>query len=166
MYYYRYVRSGDPQDGQVLVFSVRPAKVGAGAVGDYQYLVEIDVPPELLVEAARQETIAKINTDAGASRSKFITVIPGQETTYAEKRTEAQAYQRSPNPQASDYPMLAAEATATGRTMADVATEVLTLAAQWRQLGAHIEGVRRGAIVQVQKAQTVEEVEAVRWMFP
>lgn len=168
MYYYIYERPGHPDHGTRYAFADDHAQVIASAPegSDDCYLVPIDAPPGPSLEKVKAGAIARVNRSAGNSRAKFITVIPGQETTYAEKRTEAQAYQRTQNPQASDYPMLAAEAAATGQTLEAVAAEVLTLAGQWRQLGAHIEGVRRGAIVQVQQAKSVEEVEAVRWTFP
>lgn len=142
------------------------------------YVIEVDAAtadairegadpwPYRPLDFAKTWVIAAINDAAGKSRSKFITVIPGQEMTYAEKEREATAYQQDPAPDPSNYPMLAAEALSTGRAIADVVTEVLALAEQWRALGAQIEGIRRGAIVRVQQATTTAEVDAVTWNFP
>lgn len=103
----------------------------------------------------------RINREAGACRSRYITVIPGQESTYLMKEQEARAY-----PGAGPFPMLEAEAEACGATVAEIATLVIQTATQWRLLAAMVEGVRRGAILAVERATTVAEVDAVRPTFP
>jgi len=118
------------------------------------------------LDFAKAGTVPRINYDAGVSRSKFITVIAGQEMTYAEKEREALAYLAASSPVPADYPMLVAEATATGVTLPELAAEVVRVAADWRLIGSQIEGIRRGAIMAVQEATTTAEVDAVTWNFP
>ncbi len=136
------------------------------AVIDELWLTGADPWPYRPVAFARGQAIRLVNIDAGVSRSKFITVIPGQEMTYAEKEREALAYLANPLPVPADYPMLVAEATATGVTLPALAAEVVQVAEDWRLVGSEIEGIRRGAIVAVQQATTTAEVDAVTWHFP
>jgi hypothetical protein len=126
----------------------------------------LDPRPYRPVAMARSQAVVAINQAAGTSRAKFITVIPGQEMTYAEKEREALAYLANPSPVPADYPMLVAEATATGVTLPELAAEVVQVAEDWRLVGSEIEGIRRGAIVAVQQATTTAEVDAVTWHFP
>jgi hypothetical protein len=136
------------------------------AVVDELWLTGGDPWPYRPVEFAREQAINRVNRDAGISRSKFITVIPGQEMTYAEKEREALAFRSASSPVPADYPMLLAEATATGVTLGELAAEVVRVAEDWRLVGSEIEGIRRGAIVAVQQATTTAEVDAVTWRFP
>ena len=80
-----------------------------------------------------------IDAEAGAFRTRFITDVPGQQQTYAEKETEARAWSADPG---GSYPFLAAEAAARGIAIADVAAEVIATADAWRGLGALIEATR------------------------
>ena len=118
------------------------------------------------VALARSQAIVAVNRAAGTCRAKYITVTPGQEMTYAEKEREALAYLAASSPVPADYPMLLAEATATGVTLPELAAEVVQVAEDWRFIGSEIEGIRRGAIVAVQQAKTTAEVDAVTWSFP
>lgn len=103
--------------------------------------IVVPVTPERLIEH-EQALHRAVDQAAGAFRLNFITDAPGQPQTYAEKEREALAYAADP---AGIYPFLAAEADATGRTIAQVATEVAGTAQAWRMLGAAIEGTRIGA---------------------
>lgn len=80
-----------------------------------------------------------IDAEAGAFRTRFITSVPGQEATYAEKEREARAWADDPD---GSYPFLAAEAVARGIAIAAVAAEVIATADAWRGLGALIEAAR------------------------
>jgi len=114
--------------------------------------------------------VNRVNHDAGACRARYITVTPGQESTYQIKGQEADAANKviadggTPNP--ADYPMLTAEAQATGASFSDTLALVTQTAAAWRQLAVTVEAIRRGAIVQIENATTVAEVDAVRPQFP
>jgi hypothetical protein len=80
-----------------------------------------------------------IDANAGAFRTRFITDVPGQQQTYAEKETEARAWSADPD---GTYPFLAAEAAARSIPVADVAAEIIATADAWRGLGALIEAAR------------------------
>lgn len=118
----------------------------------------------------KDEAIARVNKSAGICRAKFITVIPGQDATYQLKGAEADAANAilagNGSPVPADYPILNAEALATGASFLDTLTLVTQTASQWKQLAAVVEGARRGAIVAIQNATTWQEVEAVNPTFP
>lgn len=101
----------------------------------------IAVTPERLAD---HEAVLhrRIDQEAGAFRTNFITDVPGQAETYSAKAAEAARFAADP---AGDYPFLQAEAQATGRSIVAVAAEVGATAAQWTQLGARIEGARMAA---------------------
>jgi hypothetical protein len=120
--------------------------------------------------AAQELRKAACNAAAAVSRAKFVTAINGQDMVYMTKLAEARDAQvvldlgQTLDP--ADYPILAAEATATGQTLTAVVGLVLTTAAQWTQVAAQIEGARRGAIVAIEAATDVATVDAVTWTFP
>lgn len=118
----------------------------------------IDIDAAAALANAKAAAAARINTEAGAARAKYITVTAGQEATYLDKEREAAVYAGNPG---GSYPYLAAEATATGTTVAAVADLVNATAAQWRGLNAQIEGKRRGALVAIEAAPDVAAVNAV-----
>ena len=122
------------------------------------------------LDEARRQATARINVDAGHSRVKYFTNIPGQELTYVEKQSEQKAYDAivaaGGTPVSTDYPLCNAEAGATGYTLAEVITQVRTAAAQMSTIGAQIEALRRGAIVQSQNATTLDAIDAINPVFP
>lgn len=103
--------------------------------------------------------LAKIDREAGAFRSRFITAIPGQETTYRLKEEEALAWNEGVSDPA-DFPYLREEATAKGIAIATLVTVVLTTAAQWRALNPKIEAARTASKDEVLAAGTVAAKEA------
>ena len=108
----------------------------------------------------RLEASTRIDDEAGAARARYITVSPGQESTYRLKRDEALAFVASTSPVDASYPILAAEASATGVSVGTVAETVLSRAAQWTSLAARIEGLRLGAKKQLRDATTMRGVLA------
>jgi len=84
----------------------------------------------------------RIDRGCGEFRKNFITDVPGQAATYSIKEQEASDHTANPN---GNFLFLEAEAQATGSTVGDIASQVTTLAGQWRQVGAAIEGMRIGA---------------------
>lgn len=119
--------------------------------------IVVPVTPERL---AKHETALHgvIDQAAGAFRARFITDVPGQSQTYAEKESEALAYASDPG---GSYPFLQAEASATGATIAAVAADVSDTASAWRLLGAAIEGARIGAKRAVTTAKDAEDWAAM-----
>ena len=103
-----------------------------------------------------------IDVAAGVTRSRFITIVPGQAETYQAKAANAKAYKAAGSPgNAAPFPWIAAEAQAQGLTPDQAADLVLTLEAQWAQLGAAIEGYRIGGKNLVATAATLQEAIAV-----
>lgn len=95
------------------------------------------------LEPLRAKLVADVDAEAGAARARFITVIPGQDSTYIYKAREAAAWSSGADP--ATAPFLAAEAAATGTAIDDLAASVLAMEAQWIAIGSAIEGARMGA---------------------
>lgn len=115
----------------------------------------------LLLAGAREQAVARVNLEAGAARTRYITAIPGQEGTYVEKAREARAYAEDPAPTPARYPYLAAEAAHTGSTLDAVAVLVRMTADAWTSVNAEIEGLRQGALARIKAAATAADMAAV-----
>jgi hypothetical protein len=126
--------------------------------------------PAMSLDEYKTNAINIVNTLVGEWRSEFITVIPGQESTYLLKENEAIAAQALLNsgttPTPDVCPIICAESISTGSSIQDVVTLILTTAAQWKQMAAIAEGVRRGAATAIANATTIEEVTAVTISLP
>lgn len=104
--------------------------------------VTVDMP---LPPASTRRTKAKAGIDAaaGSARSRFITTVPGQESTYQLKAEEANAYIAANRPaDTTAYPMLSAEAEGRGMVVSDLADEILATRTKWVQAAAQIEKAR------------------------
>jgi hypothetical protein len=86
-------------------------------------------------------TIDKI---AGAVRSKFITVSPGQELTYQEKAEQAADFAAANYPTSSiaNYPFIQVEISVTGLSVQAATDGILAKKTSWIQNGALIEEAR------------------------
>lgn len=122
----------------------------ADGVWHQQWTERAPSPEELDAREARLH--AQIDREAGVFRKRFITDVPGQQQTYAEKEREARAWTADADP--ADFPFLAAEAAARDVSIADVAALVIATADAWRLLGAAIEGARMGSKAAVTAAKT------------
>lgn len=98
------------------------------------------------------EAQAAIDAAAGMARLRYITDVPGQAATYAEKRTQAAAYTAAPDGQVP--PFVQAEADAMGVPALQAAQYILATAQAWEQIGPAIERERRRGKVVVQSAIT------------
>ena len=83
-----------------------------------------------------------VDDAAGATRSRYLTVQPGQDATYQYKAADAAAYLGNNNVVGA---WLQAEATATGVTVAQAAATINTTAQAWIAKGSQIEGRRMQA---------------------
>lgn len=112
----------------------------------------------------------QIDADAEVERLKYITPGTGQAMTYQQKVTEAQAFKKSTNPKASDYPVMSSEVGITAETLDGVADVVLGAFAQWQQIGAAIETIRLGAKRDIDAAADEPAaraiVDAIEWPQP
>lgn len=110
------------------------------------------------LEQIKEEKKQEINIQAGNARSKYITVIPGQESTYQFKLQEAQEYVNATTPNVDDFPFLFAEAQSIGIPIIDLANTILQTWATWKPIAAKIEATRRKLLVEVNSATTVDDV--------
>lgn len=136
---------------------------------DLSYYTAIPEIPSHPIDEQKTNAINNINRAAGMSRAKYITVEPGQESTYQLKLSEAKAYaiaKANNTIDPNDYPVTNTEAAACGSTLDDVINLVNTVAEQWIQLAAIIEGQRRGSIVKIQNAKTKEDIDAIQPIWP
>jgi hypothetical protein len=115
--------------------------------------------------ALKREVVAKINARAGAARATFITVLPGQDMLYLEKRGEAVAYvAANPDPTTlGGFPLLAAEVGPglTAPTAYQLAQIWLYMGEQWKLAAGQIETARLGAVYAVEAAATEAEIAAI-----
>ncbi|MFC6640809.1 MULTISPECIES: hypothetical protein [Sulfitobacter] len=111
----------------------------------------------------RAAAVAQVNQMIGDTRLIFITDIPGQGAIYAEKEAEAISYMAlDPAPaDLAPYPFIEQEMLATGMTGHECAQLFLNMAAQWRPLGAQLEGLRIGCNHKISAALSKQEVDLV-----
>lgn len=136
-----------PEQGPGIIEEAEP--VLADGVWHQQWTERAPTSEELDAREAR--LYAQIDREAGVFRKRFITDVPGQQQTYAEKEGEARAWTEEADP--DDFPFLAAEAAVRGVPIADVAALVIATADAWRLLGAAIEGARMGGKAAVTAAK-------------
>jgi len=117
------------------------------------------VPPSL----GPKQTAAKAAVDAAAAgqRACRLTDGFGQEMLYLQKEAEARACAADVAPNASVYPLLAAEVGITGATLAEVAVAVIIRADECRADMADIEAVRLSAKQQIDAASSTAEIETI-----
>lgn len=107
----------------------------------------------------KRQMIDWVNNQAEVVRCLYLTPGSGQAITYARKEDEARRFDPGGDP--SDTPFLLAEAQATGATLADTAALVLAQADAWVTIGAMIEGNRRGLVVAIEAANSVQELSNI-----
>lgn len=123
-----------------------------------------------LLAQAQQIAYIAIDAQAGITRSKYITTVPGQSETYMSKASDAAAYKAAGYPFASlaSYPWVQAEAVAingatpTAAQVKAAADSILAAQAAWLALGTSIEQARRAGSVAVAAASTVAAVQAAQ----
>lgn len=89
----------------------------------------------------------EIDKAAGAARSRYLTIVPGQDATYSAKYADAKAFILAayPDAQIANYPWVKAEAAATGKTNAQAADSIKLTGDMWNvNLGPSIENLRIG----------------------
>ena len=122
--------------------------VSIGLDGSYTFFPDenllFDYDKPSLDELKAQAKI-EIDNQAGVTRSKYITVAPGQEATYISKEQQARAYKAAGYPASTaDYPYIAAEVAANegDLTATEAADQIIAKADEWAVLGAIIEQTR------------------------
>lgn len=122
-------------------------------------------PRDLSVQLAqaRKDSMMKISQLIGQVRERYITVIPGQEMIYSAKEAEAKDFLAA-DPvlvDLSEYPMISAEIGITADTAYELAQVWMNMSVMWRNLSAHLEKIRLGAISRIEKATTLQEIDLV-----
>lgn len=109
---------------------------------------------------AQRRAIRQVNETCGALRKRFLTDLPMQDMIYLEKRQEARAWLSATDPDPADYVYLSAEEGLTAPTITGVAQTIIGMSVQAHALGAEIEKLRIGSIIQMEQATTQAELEA------
>ncbi len=124
------------------------------------------VPPMMAIPTLSDvitESLQMIDASAGKTRYKYITSVPGQDATYRAKRQDAEAYKAAGYPaDATPYPWVSAEATATGNTPQVAADNILATVAAWTTKGSQIEGERIKGKTAVKLAATIPDALTIR----
>lgn len=121
-------------------------------------LAEVSELPHGL-DVVKEVVKSKVDVWAGDVRKQFITEAPGQQLTYGEKRAEAEEWMAAGQPDdQADYPFLFTESAATGKTVLELATEIINNSRSWKSLGAQIEGARMKAKNAVTVATDIDAI--------
>lgn len=142
------LRSGICQDDD-LTAQAREGEAVLEATGEAVVVAEVNLVP------VRDALLVKIDAEAEAIRTRFITPGAGQAMTYLRKEAEARAYAADPT---TAVPFLTVEAAATGTTVADLAAEVIAQANAWAVIGPQIEGARLAAKKAVKGATNIADM--------
>lgn len=141
--------------GQPVNIPPRPSMVAAFDHASGQW-----IDPRTL-DQVKASARARVVAWAAAERTKYITVLPGQEMIYLAKEAEAVRFVADPAPDMAAYPFLASEIGVTATTPYELAQVWLFMSQAWRGAAAQIEQARLAALAQIEAALTIAEVEAV-----
>ena len=152
---------------------VRPNLAGPWeSYGSFSYVVEDDqvkrVFPVVSDTAGyKSEALQAIDQKAEELRQGFITSGAGQAMVYQEKTAEVARFDNDQSPQAGNYPLINAGATAASRTLAEEVAVIKAVTAQWVAVATLIEQIRLTGKAAVTAALTGSEIktayEAVDW---
>lgn len=124
--------------------------------------MQIKLPTD--IEEIRQRYISEIDNLTGLARQKYITSVPGQESTYQNKLLQAKEYLTSPVTGKSYY-WLTEEATLFNKSTEEVAQNIIKQALLWEQLGAKIEAIRLKAKDELRQSNTIKDIYEARSEF-
>jgi len=120
------------------------------------------IAPDRLQIVKATSAIA-IDVAAGRARQRFITTVPGQDSTYTAKYQEALAYIAADYPSdLTAYPFIAGESVPNSTlTPTQAATRIATLGSYWRGvIGPAIESARINGKDDLEGLASIEEVDA------
>ena len=120
--------------------------------------------PDLAIVKASLK--AAVDQAAETRRLTVITGGAGQALTYGRKVDQARAAVAASNPEAADYPLLAASIGIDGADISAVAATVLAKDAVWDAFNAAIEVVRLSAKRSIDQAEDAEAARAVSPAWP
>jgi len=104
----------------------------------------------------------KIDTVAESARARYITPGSGQAITYQEKVKEAIDYVTYDQPDnMHNYPFIAAEAKVTGKSLIEIAKNILTKSSAWMNANVKIEEIRLKGKIDIESANNLNTIENV-----
>lgn len=135
-----------------------PKKPSESHAWDWQqkrYVFDANKGAEFIQTLVR-DSLAMIDNEAGNTRLRYITSVPGQSETYQRKEQQAREWKAAGY--AGTPPVfVATEAEALGQDPVDVANYIIETADQWANLkGPQIEATRRKWKVAIEQAGTNE----------
>jgi hypothetical protein len=143
------VRGGQCQPSTLAAQAVNPGEVA------YEVPDGVISWPEPNLGVLRTFMWAQIDAAAESFCKSFVTPGETQMVRYQRKEAQARAYLADSN---ASVPMLEAEATATGVTVATLAATVVAIADAWGGIMDAVEGARIGAKKAVQDATGVHDI--------
>lgn len=142
-----------------LVYGVR---VSDGATGEDVDNAIMQIDSSYSITACADYVCKIIDEIATNKRNKVIAPYsPGEMAAWPIKRAEALAYQASGN--ATDAPNLNAEATARGMPLPTLVNKVLSDAARFSWIEAHIAGTSGKHRNAIRNCQTIEEITSYNY---
>ena len=160
------------RDGTMLtVRSVpdHPSMIASMGPGEVAYEIPPEAAFELPVDRAKVRAFyhARIDAEAGAERSKYITDVPGQAQTYQRKEDEARRWSEGDEATHPElYPFMIAEATMRAVPIEQVRDEIMAQVNALAPLAAMIEAKRICAKRAVDGAEDIPGIAgaaAVDW---
>ena len=110
--------------------------------------------------AAAAEIIADCHAQIDGLADRIFTSSASRAARYQRKEAEARAFVGAEVPVAGDFPMLAAEATARGMTIAALAADVIAAADAYAALAARVEAARASSRIAIETAPTITAMRA------
>lgn len=116
---------------------------------------------KISLDAIKAQAAIDIDNQAGLTRGKYITDVPGQAATYLLKADQATKY-KAGNYQGAIPGLVQSEATARGISAQQAADDIIAEQDQWVALTTGVETIRRLGKVNVKKATSPQAVETIR----
>lgn len=110
--------------------------------------------------AAAAAIVADCHAQIDGLSDRAFTSSASRAARYQRKEAEAQAFIAAELPVAGDYPMLVAEASARGISIAALAADVVAAADAYTALAAGIEAARASARIAIEAAPTIAAMRA------
>jgi acetyl-CoA acetyltransferase len=113
------------------------------------------------LDAIKAQAAIDIDNQAGLTRAKYITDVPGQAATYLLKADQATKFKIA-NYQGAVPGLVQSEATARGISAQAAADAIIAEQDQWVALATGVETIRRLGKENVKKATSPQAVETIR----
>jgi hypothetical protein len=116
------------------------------------------------LDEIKSRATGEIKHQAETQRGRWITLQPGKIGEYRQKEAEVERWEAEDRPVEPDparYPIAAAESAASGITLAEMLQTWEDRATAWAQASAGIAATERRALLAIEAAPSIAEVEAV-----